>query len=131
MMDGQDEKENVRWKGLAVEHLTVFHPKLIDSSTKYRFFDTIKTRALYTRYNMWLSVAARSNDSGVARTFLWHRRGQNSPESRYHQLASAQPDLIIPNCFITGNCVWNEQQSVSPRDDLHWGSPMTQAEVKN
>lgn len=108
MMDGQDKKENVWWK----KHEPCA-PNTIRGS------------------QLQFPGAARSNDSGVARTFLWHRRGQNSPESRYHQLASAQPDLIIPNCFITGNCVGNEHQSVSPRDDLHWGSPMTQAEVKN
>lgn len=52
-------------------------------------------------------------DCSAVVIFLPLRLGHLAPESRYHRQASVQSDLIITKCFMAGNCIWNEHQSVS------------------
>lgn len=67
---------------------------------------------------------------GAVRTRWRLRHGQNSPASRYHQLASAYSSLIISNCFYYRK--WRVERALIclPTTHLYQGSKMTQGRSK-
>lgn len=107
--------------------------QVICMDTEYSSYVALKTTPTATTTTcsspLQFPVEALCSDSSAVMIFLQLRYGHLPPESRYHQLASAQSDSNHHK-LLYNRKLHLEWAPVCLLTHLHWGSPMTQAGVK-